>query len=253
MSTESKSATFALIYWLVVMVTLGAAIIMLFTYTPVALDMDGEPMPIQKLFYAHLPTAINAFLGCLLAFIGGIGFLWQRSMKWDALSAAGAKVAALMCTVVLITGMVWGRAAWWVWWTWSPRLTFSLLLWLLYVVYLIIRPSIDSPQTRATVCGVYAIAAFLDVPLVWLSARLMKDIHPKSPELMDPAMKLTLAAWFVPVTLLALGLVIAFYRRGRRRAEREFQPVVDAPWAPPETTPGNGTGNVADPPAADDT
>ena len=248
MSTESKSTTFTLIYWLLVLLTLGGATVMLFTYTPVEATMG----PIQKLFYAHLPSAINAFLGCLLAFIGGVGFLWQQRMKWDALSAAGAKVAALMCTVVLITGVIWGKLAWNAWWTWSPRLTFSLLLWLLYVVYLIIRPSIESPQTRGTVCAVYAIAAFLNVPLVWMSARLMADIHPESVAL-DPAMKLTLAVWFVPVTLLSVGLIVAIYRRDRRRAERELKPVVDTPWASPKTMTGDDAGNVANPPATDDT
>ncbi len=231
MSTESKSTTFTLIYWLLVLLTLGGATVMLFTYTPVEATMG----PIQKLFYLHLPSAISALLGCLLAFIGGIGFLWQRKMKWDALSAAGAKVAALMCTVVLVTGVIWGRVAWGTWWGWTPRLTFSLLLWLLYVVYLIIRPSIESPQTRATVCAVYAIAAFLDVPLVWMSARLIPDpLHPATIGL-DPAMKLTLLVWFVPVTLLTIGLIVAGKNSHRRKRERRTQLRSDQQaWAEPK-------------------
>ncbi|MHC4986577.1 MAG: cytochrome c biogenesis protein CcsA, partial [Planctomycetota bacterium] len=154
----NSSKTFWGIYWLVVVLTFAATITMLFVYTPVEATMGT----IQKIFYLHLPSAINAFVACLIAFIAGIGYLWQRQMKWDDLSAAAAKIAALMCTVVLLTGMIWGRYAWGKWWVWSPRLTFSLLLWLLYVVYLIIRPSIESPQRRAMICAVYAVAAFLD-------------------------------------------------------------------------------------------
>ena len=119
---------------------------------------------------------------------------------WDDLAAAAAKVAVLLCSGVLITGMIWGRAAWGQWWTWSPRLTFSLILWLLYAVYLVLRSSIESGQRRAVVAAVYGLTAFLDVPLVWLSARLLPDIHPSSVQLAGP-MKLTLLAWFVPVTL----------------------------------------------------
>jgi heme exporter protein C len=158
-------------------------------------------------------------------------------MVWDDLLSAAAKVAALTCTVVLITGMIWGRYAWGQWWDWSPRLTFSLLLWLLYVVYLILRPSIESRQRRAAVCAVYAVAAFLDVPLVYLSSKLMPDIHPPSIALPALEMRLTLAAWFVPVTLLTAGLVVAFMRASRRARCRAAAANADAAWSLSESEP----------------
>ena len=192
---------------------------------------------IQKIFYLHLPAAINALLACALVFVASLGYLWQRRTGWDDLAAAAAKVAALMCSVVLVTGMIWGRAAWGQWWTWSPRLTFSLVLWLLYVVYLMIRPSVESPSQRAMVAAVYGVAAFLDVPLVYLSARLMPDIHPPSVP-MDAAMKWTLVLCLLPMTLLAAGLVLASVRKAARR--RQVQAAVqagpdtpEAPWRGP--------------------
>lgn len=214
------------VYGAALAATTAMATWMLFFYAPVEATMG----PIQKIFYVHLPFAINAFVACLVAFIGGVGYLWQRQMKWDDLSAAAAKVAVLMCTVVLITGMIWGKYAWGKWWTWSPRLTFSLLLWLLYVVYMILRPSLESRQRRATVCAVYAIAAFLDVPLVYLSVKLMPDIHPSSITL-APEMKLTLAMWFVPVTLLTFGLVVALMRRSRLARTRADAAGADTSWS----------------------
>ena len=138
---KTKTAWYA--YWAVVAASFAAASAMLVAYTPVEATMG----PIQKVFYLHLPVAINAFVACAVAFVGGLGYLWQRRMAWDDLSAAGAKVAALLCTIVLAAGAIWGRVAWGHWWTWSPKLTFSLLLWLLYVAYLIIRPSIKSPPS----------------------------------------------------------------------------------------------------------
>ncbi|MHC4716830.1 MAG: cytochrome c biogenesis protein CcsA [Planctomycetota bacterium] len=235
-------------YWLLVATVVAGAIVMLLVYTPVEATMG----PVQKIFYVHLPSAINAFAACAVAFVAGIGYLWQRRMKWDSLSAAAAKVAALMCTVVLLTGVIWGRVAWGRWWAWTPRLTFSLLLWLLYVVYLIIRPSIESPQRRATVCAVYAIAAFLDVPLVYLSVRLMPDIHPVSVE-MVPAMKITLAVWFVPVTLVTIGLVMAIFQRNSRRAKRELVEPDEAPWEIPEPPAPDGADQPAEATAAERT
>jgi heme exporter protein C len=170
---------------------------------------------IQKIFYVHMPVAINTFLACLTVFVSSVGYLLGRRSHWDDLSMAAAKVAVVLCTGVLVTGMFWARGAWGVWWTWSPRLTFSFMLWLLYVVYLLVRASISNPQRRAVVAAVYGVVAFLDVPLVYLSARLLPDIHPGSIGL-TPPMQQTLAMWFVPVTLLTFGLIAARYGLARR-------------------------------------
>ena len=221
-----RSKIWTWIFWLVVLIAFAAATVMLFTYTPVEKTMGL----IQKIFYVHLPSAICAFLACFVAFVGGVGYLWQRRMAWDHLSSAAAVVAAVMCTVVLITGVIWGHTAWGKWWTWSPRLTFSLMLWLLYVVYLIIRPAIESPERRATISAVYAVAAFLDVPLVWLSVRLMPDIHPTSIE-MTGAMKVTLLAWFVPVTLLSAGMIVALYKWKCGQWDRKQSLPDDSSWS----------------------
>lgn len=132
-------------FWIAVALLFAADIVLIIKYTP-----DEESMgAIQKIFYLHLPVAINTFLACLTAFVASIAYLWQRKAWWDDLAAAAARVAVQLCAVVLATGMIWGRAAWGVWWTWSPRLTFSLILFLLYVVYLVVRSSVegrDSPR-----------------------------------------------------------------------------------------------------------
>jgi heme exporter protein C len=208
MNTMNKKIWIA--YWLVTAVLFAAVVITIFAWTPTEATMGT----VQKVFYLHLPVAINTFLACMVTFIASIGYLWQRRQVWDDLAVSSAKVAVLLCSVVLLTGMIWGHSAWGQWWTWSPRLTFSLVLWLLYVSYLVIRPSIESRQRRALVSAVYGVVAFLDVPLVYLSVKLMPDIHPSSITL-APEMKLTLLLSFVPVTMLATGLIAARYRLQR--------------------------------------
>ena len=227
---QDSRRIFAIAFWLLVLALFAATVAMLARYTPVETTMG----PVQKIFYLHLPVAINTFLACLVVFIASIGYLWQRKMWWDDLAAASGKVAVLLCTIVLLTGMIWGRSAWGTWWTWSPRLTFSLVLWILYVVYLMIRPSIESPQRRAVVSAVYGIAAFLDVPLVYLSVKLMPDIHPSSIAL-EPAMKLTLLAWFAPVTLITAGLVALRFRLNRRLRALDERNMIDLPQSADET------------------
>jgi len=211
-------------YWLATFSLFGVAALLLSVYTPTEATMGA----IQKIFYLHLPVAIATFASCLVCFVASVGYAWQREMRWDRLAAAAAGVAVILCSVVLMTGMIWGRGAWGRWWTWSPRLTFSLVLWLLYVVYLMIRASIESPERRALVAAVYGIIAFLDVPLVYLSVRLMPDIHPVSVSL-APSMRLTLAVWFVPVFMLAAGLIAARFALDERLATLRARAVVDEP------------------------
>src|SRR5215208_1044559 len=157
MCTECRK--FARFYCLLTAAFFAQAIVMLSVYTPTEATMG----PIQKIFYVHLPCAIATFLACLVSFAASIAYAWQRDLKYDRIAVAAARVAVVFCSIVLLTGMTWGRTAWGQWWTWSPRLTFSLVLWLLYVVYLMIRASIESPQRRAIIAAVYGIVAFLDV------------------------------------------------------------------------------------------
>ncbi len=207
----SGSSKAAIAYWFATGLLFIGALAMMMAYAPI------EPTfgPVQKIFYLHLPAAISTFLAAFVVFISSIGYLWHRDTLWDDLAAAAANVTVLFCSVVLLTGMVWGRSEWGQWWIWSPRLTFSLILWLLFVGYILIRKVMESPQKRATISAVYGLAAFVDVPLVYVSVEMMLDIHPTSIPL-EPAMKLTLMAWFLPVFMLAAGLVVTRYRLNRR-------------------------------------
>jgi heme exporter protein C len=202
----------AIPYWILTLLLFAATMIVMIEYTPVEKSMGL----VQKIFYIHLPVAINTFVAAAIVFVASIGYLWQRRMWWDDLAGAAGKITALFCAVVLLTGMIWGKSAWGHWWTFSPRLTLSLVLFLLYVVYVMIRPAIESPQRRAVVSAVYGIAAFVDVPLVYFSIKLMpQDIHPQSISL-EPSMQRTLLIWFLPVTMLMAGLVAMRYRLNRR-------------------------------------
>lgn len=206
-----------IVNWIAAAVSFAVAVWMVFNWTSTESTMGL----IQKIFYIHLPIAINTFLACTVVFVAGIGYLVTRKTWWDDLAHAAAKVAVVLCSLVLATGMIWGKGAWGQWWTWSPRLTFSFVLWLLFVVYLLVRSSVEGSQRRAVISAVYGVIAYLDVPLVYLSARLLPDIHPGNIGLAGD-MKVTLLVCFVPVTLMAVGLVALQYGVHRsRRVEVE--------------------------------
>ena len=108
-------------------------------------------------------------------------------------------------------GSIWGKPAWGIWWTWDARLTTTLVMCFIYAGYLILRRMAMRPERRAQIAAVVGIVAFLDVPLVFLSARLWSYIHPPSITL-APEMQYTLAACIFSFALLWLGLVLLRFR-----------------------------------------
>jgi heme exporter protein C len=95
----------------------------------------------------------------------------------DAVAVSTAEVGLIFCSLGLITGSIWGRAVWGIWWTWDARLTATLVLWLMYVSYLVLRKVSVEDQGR-TLSAVLAIFAYCDVPIVYMSTRWWRTQHP---------------------------------------------------------------------------
>ncbi len=133
---------------------------------------------VQKIFYLHVPLAWWAFAAFFLVFAASVLFLLRKKDKYDLLAGAAAEAGVVFSTMVLLTGMLWARASWNVWWTWDPRLTTTLVMWFVYCGYLVLRNSGLAGERRKTIAAVVGIVAFLDVPLVFASARMWRSIHP---------------------------------------------------------------------------
>ncbi len=138
---------------------------------------------IFRIIYYHVPSASVAFLFFAISLLGSIGYLAfrrnypERAQIADAWALAGAEVGVVFCTVVLTTGPLWGRRAWGIWWTWDARLTTTLVLWLIYVSYLLLRRFAAGPQVQ-TLAAVLGIFGALDVPIVYMSNRWWRTQHP---------------------------------------------------------------------------
>src|ERR1700734_3424630 len=133
---------------------------------------------VQRIFYYHVPSAWTAFCLFFVNLIASLTYLLRKSSKADALAVAAAEVGVVFCTIVLITGPIWARPVWGIWWTWDLRLTLTLVLWLIYVSYLVLRRFSDSAQTPK-LAAVLAIFGALDVPLVFFSIWFFRTQHPQ--------------------------------------------------------------------------
>ena len=170
MTSLNRSALFPGLAAVLIPIAIG----MVFFYSPLEKTMGS----VQKIFYFHLPLALTAFLSFFVACICGIMYLRNRQRIWDARLAASVEIGVVLTTLVLITGSLWGKPIWNTFWTWDPRLTTSLILWFIFASCLILRSAIDEEGKRATFSAVMAIVGFVDVPIVFLSARLFRSIHP---------------------------------------------------------------------------
>ena len=147
---------------------------LIYDYAPLEKTMGYA----QKIFYYHLPLAWWCFVSFFISFIAAILYLLKRNDALDRLSAVSAEIGFVLATLTLVTGSIWGRHSWGVWWTWDPRLTTTLVLWFIYAAYLVVRTMPMPTDKRASVSAVITIIGFLDVPLVFFSARLWRSIHP---------------------------------------------------------------------------
>jgi heme exporter protein C len=195
---------------------------------------DAAQGNISRIFYYHVPTAMLSLLFPYVNFAASLAFLfWRRrdpfkAIAADAMALASAEVTVVYATITLVTGSIWGRAAWGIWWTWDPRLTSMLLLWLLYVSYLVVRRFSSTGQTQ-TIAAVLSVFAAVDVPIVYMSIRWWRTQHPApvfgggpdsglDPSMM-PAFKWNIVAWAM-WGIFILGFRYALQRR-RQMAEEE--------------------------------
>ena len=133
---------------------------------------------VQRVFYFHVPIAIMSFLAFFVVFIGSLMYLITRTPKWDAVAHASAEGGVVFVTLALLTGIIWARPVWNTWWTWEPRLTTTMILWLIYVAYLMVRSYAPSQSKGAIYAAVVGIIGFIDVPIVYYSVVWWRSIHP---------------------------------------------------------------------------
>lgn len=132
----------------------------------------------QRIIYFHIATAWVGFLAFFVTFVGGVAYLRTQARKWDVLALASAEIGTVFMLGVLISGSIWAKPAWGVWWVWDERLTISLIQFLVYVGYLMLRSSVEDPARRARFAAVYGVVAFISVPINFVAIRLWRTQHP---------------------------------------------------------------------------
>ncbi len=209
-------------------ICLFTSLYLVFSYA----HIEATMLEVQKIFYFHVSSAFTVFLAFGVTCVFSILYLIKRRDKYDMIAVASAELGIVFCTVVLLTGPIWARYAWNTWWTWEARLTSTLILWLMYVGYFILRSALADEQKKVY-SAVLGIIAYLDVPIIYYSVKIWKgNLHPGTDTKMNlhpTMMKTWMFAWFA-ISVLYLFLLVLRYQAERMKSQLEtiqYQQMID--------------------------
>jgi heme exporter protein C len=166
---------------------------------------------VQKIFYYHVPSAMLMFVSAFVCGIASALFLFRRSAAADRVAVAAGELVVLFGLIVLVTGPLWARKAWGVWWEWDARLTSSLLLWMIFLAYLLVR-RFGGPGSEK-LAGAMALFGMANVPFVYVSVNYWRTIHPKTSVVMTLAPGMRGAFWFCVAAFAVLYVLLLTLRK----------------------------------------
>jgi heme exporter protein C len=195
----------------------------------IAIGIVGFIAPFIPQVKQQLPTGMYpSSVATTALIVAGLYFVIGRyfpEQNLDVLAVTSAEVGVVFCSIVLITGPIWARPVWGIWWAPGDiRLTSTLVLWLIYVSYLVLRRFSDSAQTQK-LAAVLAVFGALDVPLVYFSIWFFRTQHPQ-PVIggggsIDPGMlRVLLINW---MAFLCFAFLVCWSRYRLEKLRREVE------------------------------
>ena len=184
---------------------------MIFFYAP----EDSLQGVSQRIFYLHVSSAIAAFGSFGAVLVGSVIYLRNGSLAADRVARAAALVGVVLTTVTLVMGMLWAKPIWGTFWTWDARPTSTLVLWMIYAGYLLLRRLAEPGRQAARWAAIVGIFGFIDVPIVYFSVTWWRTIHPGPVILTDalpPEMLLTFLVTLACTLFLTAVMIGIRYR-----------------------------------------
>jgi heme exporter protein C len=171
---------------------------------------------VQRVFYVHVGSALACYAALAVVFVVSLSFLARRDKRSDMLCIAAGEVGFVLCTVVLVTGMIWGHSAWNTWFRWEePRLVTFLVLWLIFLSFTVLR-NFGDPSRSATHGAVLGVLGSASVPLVYFSIKLLPQSARLHPEVIEHGGLKAPSYWWgfgvATCAMLALAAVLIWIR-----------------------------------------
>jgi heme exporter protein C len=171
---------------------------------------------VYKIFFFHMPSAWIFLLAAIVSGVYSGMFLFGRKPASDWKAFAAAELAFVFGALTLITGPLWARKAWGVWWVWDARLTSSLLVWMIFGAYLLLRryggPGSDKLSAAMALFGMAT------VPFIFVSVNYWRTLHPQTSVVPSLPVSMGGPLWFCFIAFLLFFLLLM---QMRVRLERQ--------------------------------
>ncbi len=166
---------------------------------------------VQKIFYVHLPSAMIFMVSSVICGVASAIYLMAgRSPRADRIAVAAAELAIVFGLITLVTGPLWGRKAWGVWWVWDARLTSTLVMWLLYWSFTLLR-RFGGPGSETLSAGVGLFGMAL-VPFVYWSVNVWRTLHPLTSVVPRLPASMGIPLWWSVVAFMCLFAALFMLR-----------------------------------------
>ena len=165
---------------------------------------------VQKIFYFHMPPAMLMLLSAIFCGVMSAVYIAKRDQIFDWIAYAAAELTVLYGAIAMVTGPMWARKAWGVWWQWDARLTMSLLMWMIFVAYLLLR-RYGGPGSEVLSAGL-ALFGMATAPFVYLSVNIWRTIHPLTSVVPTLPVDFALTLWYAFAGFLLLYIALMALR-----------------------------------------
>ena len=196
---------------IILLIAFLVSIYLIFQWVPQIKASNPAEQIAQRIFYFHVPSAWLGFMAFFVVFCGSVAYLVTRDRKYELISVASAEIGVLFISLVLITGPIWAKPIWGTWWVWDARLTSTLILWLIYVAYLMLRSQTDAGSMRARYAAVLGIVGFLNIPFIHFSVLWWRTFHPPPKMISSEGLGAGMDPSMVSTLLLSLGAFTLLY------------------------------------------
>jgi heme exporter protein C len=157
-----------------------------------------------------MPPAMLMLLSAIFCGLVSGAYLVKRRPVLDWIAYAAAELTVLYGSIALVTGPLWARKAWGVWWQWDARLTMSLLMWMIFVAYLLLRRY--GGNGSETLTAGLALFGMATSPFVYLSVNLWRTVHPLTSVVPTLPVDFAFPLWYAFTGFLLMYLALMTLR-----------------------------------------
>jgi len=127
--------------------------------------------------WTHPPMLFIAYASLIITFAACVFMLFRRVRRYDEIAYRYAKPGYILLTAGMLIGYPWAIEAWKdsAWW-WDPKISGSIMMWVLYSAYLHARIYVDRGKLWRTT-ALLGVLCFVTLVFTYLLTYIVPGIH----------------------------------------------------------------------------